>query len=265
MARKRLAVPLGTSILFLVHPAIAEEYPDNFALNAGVNAVYSTSTQVSVNSSGGVIGTSIDFERDLNGEEKITPGWLEGYYRFTPSHRIDFGWVRFTREGSKAIEREITFRDTTFAVGTSVDSEIEATFAKLGYTWSFHHSDDVELGLGLGAVISDYSFKLEGPLNQAEVSGGAPAPTIGFRLDYKISPRTHLKLKTDAVYFDPGGGFEGSLDNTTLAVEWRAVRNVVLGLGFDRLSVDASYDDGDLQGQVSDFYRSTRVYAGVRF
>ncbi len=116
----------------------------------------------------------------------------------------------------------------------------------------------------MGAAFVDYSVTLRGPLNEADASVDTAVPTLGFRVDYEIGPRTHLSLKSDALYFETGDEkLEGSFDNTTL--EWRAVRNVVLGLGLDRLAVDAAVDDGDWRGQVSDFYRSTRVYAGLRF
>ncbi len=266
MAWMKPALPLGAFMLFGTHPVAAQDYPDDFALNVGVSYVRDADTEVSARSPVGVIGTSIDFERDLDGEDRVSPTWWNGYYRFTPHHRVDFAWIRFNREGSRSLEREVTFQGTTFSANASVDSEIESTFSKLAYTWSFHHTDEVELGLTLGAAFVDYAVELQGPLNQADAGVDVTVPTLGFRVDYEIGPRMHLSLKSDALYFDTSDEeLEGSIDNTTLALEWRAVRNVVLGLGLDRLAVDAAVDDGDWRGRVSDFYRSTRVYAGLRF
>jgi len=256
---------VAAAAALLAEPAFAQQFPDKFAFNLSENYVYSSDTVFSARSSTGVIGTAIDFERDLDGEERFATPRITGYYRFTPHHRIDFGWVRFDREGSRAIDREVSFEDTTFSVGTGVESELDVEFIKLAYTYSFHHTDEVELGVTPGAIWADYSFKLRGPRNAASDSVSAPLPTLGFRLDYQISPRWHSLLGADVLYVDTGDDLKGSLDTTSLAVEWRVARNVVLGAGLERWAIDVSVDDGDLRGRVSDFYRSARLYAGVRF
>jgi hypothetical protein len=255
----------AAALLFLAQPALAQEFPDKFALDVGGNYVYSSDTQFSASRSTGIIGTAIDFERDLDGNERVGTPRVTGYYRFTPHHRVDFGWVRFDREGSRTIGRELSFEDTTFFLGTNVDSEIDAQFIKLAYTYSFHHTDKVELGVTPGAIWTDYSFKLRGPRNAVSDSVSAPLPTLGFRIDYQISPRWHTKLGTDILYVDIGDKLQGSLDTSSLALEWRVARNVVLGAGLERWAVDATVDDGDFRGRLSDFYRSARLYAGVRF
>ncbi len=141
MARTKPALPLGAFLLFGAHAVAAQDYPDDFSLNIGVNYVQDADTEVSARSSVGVIGTSIDFERDLGGEERVSPTWWNGYYRLTPHHRVDFAWIRFSREGSRSLGRELTFQGTTFPANASVNSQIESTFSKLAYTWSFHHTD----------------------------------------------------------------------------------------------------------------------------
>ena len=249
---------------FVSVQVMAQDYPDTFAINFGVGYVWDTDTQFSARSSSGVIGTSIDFERDLDGDDSITPFWVNGYYRFTPHHRIDFGWIRFERDGSKTLERDLTFEGTTYAINAEVESEIEATFPKLAYTWSFHHSDEVELGLTAGLVFPEYTFTLRGPQSRDEESVSSPVPILGFRVDYEITPRWHLNLKSDAVYLEADDELRGSIDNSSIAVEWRAIRNLVIGFGTERLAVDVDVDDGDYRGKVADFYRSVRLYAGLR-
>lgn len=259
-----LAAPLGSALL-LAQPASAQEFPDRFALNIGESYIFDTNTEFSARSSGGVIGTTIDFERDLNGEKQLGTPRIDGYFRFSPHHRLDYAWIRINRKGSKTLSRDITFFDDTFNLSATVNSEIDASFTKLAYTWSFHHTDDVELGLTAGGVWADYSIKLSGLVNQVEESVDGPLPTLGFRLDYEISPRWHAKLKTDALYFDLGDSLKGSFDTTSVALEFRMARNIALGLGSERQALDATVDDGDFRGTVADFYRSTRFYVGVRF
>lgn len=265
MTGMRLVAPLCATLLMFAQPASAQEYPDKFAVNIGGNYVWDSDTDFSARPSTGLVGTTINFERDLDGEERIAVPRIDGYYRFTPHHRIDFGWIRFDRDGSRTLSRDITFRDRTFSLATSLESEVDAAFSKVAYTWSFHHTPEVELGLTAGVVLTDYTVKLRGPRNEVEESISEPLPTLGFRLDYAITPRWHAKVKTDSLYVELNNDLRGSLDSNSVAVEWRMARNVALGLGVERLAIDATVDDGDFRGKLADFYRSGRLYVGVRF
>ena len=264
--RHPLAAPVTAGMAAALMPVVApaQPYPDRFAINVGTNEVYQSQTEFAARSSRGVVGTTIDFRRDLDGDETSSDAWLGGYYRFTPRHRIDFGWLGVDREGRRTIGRELDFGDRTFVADTTVRSEIESSFASLAYTWSFHHTDDVELGVTLGATLVEYSVALEGPNRREEEDVSGPLPTLGYRIDYAITPRWHLKAASDAFYFSDDE-YDGSFDSTTFALEWWAARNVTVGLGLERRSVDATIDGDDWRGGLSDFYRSVRLYAGVRF
>lgn len=264
MRSSLLAVPLGTALL-VAQPVSAQDFPDKFAINIGEDYLFDTDTDFSARSSSGLIGTSINFERDLGGDERLGTPRIDGYYRFNPNHRLDFSWIRIDRDGSELLSRDISFLDNTFTVATRLDSEVDASFTKLAYTWSFYHSEEVELGLTAGAVLTDYDIRISAQNEQVNESVKAPLPILGLRLDYQISPRWHVKLKNDSVYIDLGDQLKGSFETNSLALEWRVARNVALGLGSERMALDATVDDGDFRGRLANFYRSARLYVGIRF
>ena len=262
---KHLVAPLALFLIILVHPASAQEYPDTFAINIGNNSVWDSNSEISANSSSGLLGSTLNFKRDLNGDEQSNNFWLGAFYRFTPHHRIDFSWLRITREGDKVLSRTISFANREFTLDAKVNSEIDARFYKLAYTWSFYHSDIVELGLRGGIMWLDYYVKLQGLLNRkAEQNFNDPVPTMGVLLDYAINPRWHVKYLSDSIYFNVNDKFRGSLDDSIISLEWRATPKYLLGLGASRTTIDGEIE-GDYRGKVVDFYRSLRLYFGARF
>jgi hypothetical protein len=262
---KRLIISLAPLLFFLPFTTSAQEYPDKYGFNIGSNYVWDSNSEISANSSSGLLGTAINFHRDLDGDEQSSNFWLGGFYRFTPHHKIDISWFRINRKGDKVLSRTISFGNREFTLDANVNSEIDAQFLEMAYTWSFYHSETVEIGLRGGFMWLDYNMNLRGPLNRkTEQSFRDPVPTLGILLDYTINPRWHIKYLSDAIYFNVNDKFRGSLDNTKISLEWRATPNYLVGLGAARTSVDAEIN-GDYRGKVVDFYRSIRVYFGARF
>ena len=68
-------------------------FKDKIMLRLGSYIVDRSNTQFTVNTSGtggaGVIGTTIDYAKDLGGEDSATIPRLDAYYRFNDKHRID--------------------------------------------------------------------------------------------------------------------------------------------------------------------------------
>jgi len=75
-------------------------FPDRWMIRLGAYVVDGADTQVSVNSDVG-LGTSIDYERDLGGDDSDTIPRIDAYYRFNARHRIDFTAFNVTRKGEK--------------------------------------------------------------------------------------------------------------------------------------------------------------------
>lgn len=241
--------------------------PDRFALNLGSFFLYDSDTDFSARSGTGAIGTSINFERDLSGDDGTTVPRIFGYYRFNPHHRIDFGWYKVERDGSRSIDRELVFGDATFPVSAGVESTITTELTKLAYTWSFYHVDKVELGASVGANVTSYEFSLDTDnqvINQRR-STSAPLPVFGLRMDYTINPRWHLLFTMESFYIEVGDKYRGSLDDFQLGVEYQPFQHVLFGASANRLAVDAEIDDGDYRGSISDLYRGAQIYVGLRY
>ncbi|QSP94777.1 outer membrane beta-barrel protein [Marinobacter salinisoli] len=256
--------------------AVAEEndafpagdlFPDKIALHIGAFSVFDSATSLTANGVQTGLGTTIDFERDLDGDTKLTTPFFDAFYRFNDRHRIELGAFQLDRKGNQSITREITFRNRTFTASAEVTSRIENTFYKVAYAYSFYHLDKVELAISAGFNVLDYEAELRGSGERfAETaSTTAPMPIFGFRMDYSVTPRLTTRVRTDSFYFDFQDEIRGSLLELQIGAEYRLLDNLAIGGSLSRLAIDVEVNDDDLNGTVKDLYRGFRLYGALYF
>lgn len=244
-----------------------ESYPDKFKISLGAYIVEDTDTEVAINSDIGNIGTTINMERDLGTDDNLSVPRVDGYYRFNDKHRLDFSWFNIKRKGTKTTSIEIKVGDETFAATDVVASEVDTTFLKLAYGYSFYKSPKVELSLIAGLNLLDYSIVLDnkttGRVEKADVT--APLPVFGLIMDYTISPRWLVHYKVETFYIELDNEIRGSLLNAELGVEYRLFKNMGLGLGISRYALDAKVNTSSYSGSVTDLYRGLNLYVSAFF
>ncbi len=135
--RPILTLTLSAAILSLPVLAQAEQLPNRFTARVGVFNVRDADTTPRVGEAERILGTTINFKRDLGVSESDDAPRVDGYYRFTPRHRIDFAWFKVEREGTRTISIDIEFKDEIFLVGTQVDRFSKYETLKVAYIYSF--------------------------------------------------------------------------------------------------------------------------------
>lgn len=208
-------------------------------------------TTFRVDEAEGIRGTTINFKRDLGVSESDDAPRVDGYYRFTPRHRIDFAWFKVEREGTRTLSIDIDFEDETFTVGTQVDSFSKYETLKVAYIYSFHRDKKVEMGIGGGLHIEDIEAGLSADAvgKREDADTTAPAPVASFRLSYNFTPRWSIRWDFD-IFFLEEDDFDGSLTDNRLAVEHHTFKNVGFGAGFSRFVLDVETQKDDLIGTI---------------
>jgi hypothetical protein len=268
MTHRRL---LGVLALWIILPSIptaalgeevvAVPLPDKISLSVGGFLVDHVKTEIRVDVKGFPIGTSINLSNDLevDGSNKVVR--LDGYYRFNPRHRIDLNWYRFNRTGNTSIGKDIQLGKDLFTTGSDIDTNLKNNLIKLGYTYSFYHVEEVELGLSLGFHLFDLDINLRADSLNAEESGGAllPLPNLGFRVVYSISPRFQAS-GTSQFFFIQIGDYRGAMTDFLVALEYRALQNVGVGLGFNRFVLAVDAEDDEFRGSVETIFNGFHLY-----
>ena len=242
-------------------------FPDKWMIRAGAYIIDGSNTQVSLNSNIGGIGTVIDFQRDLGGEEGDTIPRIDAYYRFNPRHRLDFTAFSIDRKGERTITIDLEIEDEIFTIGETVKSDIKYTLYKFGYSYSFYHSPKVELSLSAGLNVTSYDLSFENDDgSKAEAAGvTVPLPVIGLRMGYAITPKWYVRYVSEAFFIDIEDTFRGGLINFELNTEYKLFNNFALGIGIARLGTNVDVDSDDWRGSFSDGYRGATVFGTLYF
>ena len=241
-------------------------FPDKWMFRLGAYVIDGADTQVSVNSDIG-IGTSIDYQRDLGGEDGDTIPRIDAFYRFNERHRLDFTVFSVDRQGERTLSLDLTIGDENFTASETVFSEISYDLYKLGYTYSFYHSPRVELGLSVGLNIMSYDMKFsdstDAKLETADV--GVPLPTFGLRMGYAITPKWSVTYLSEAFFIEIDDALKGSLLTYELSTEYKLFKHFALGIGLARIGLDVDVNDDNWRGSVSDGYRGYNVFGTLYF
>jgi hypothetical protein len=243
-------------------------FPDKFMFRAGAYFVDSSNTQFSVNSTGPLgIGSSIDYQKDLGGDQRDTIPRIDAYYRFNEYHRIDFTAFSLSRLGRRELTEQITIGDEVFTINEVLNSDIEYTLYKLAYGYSFYHSQKVELGFIAGLHVTTYDLKFSDDNGGKSESAGvtAPLPVFGLRMNYAINPKWSALFMVEAFAIDYEDTFSGRLTNFELSTEYRLFEHFALGVGVASLGMDVEVRDDDWRGSVSDRYAGFVAFGTLYF
>lgn len=241
-------------------------FPDKWTIRAGAYIIDKADTTVVLLNDIG-IGGGINFSDTLGGEDSDTVPRLDVLYRFNKKHAIDFSVFSIDRQGSTTLTVDLDIGNETFFASETLNSDIKYTLYRIGYNYSFYHSDKVELRLTAGLNITDYELKFEvvngGRLEKADIS--VPLPLFGLRMGYAITPKWYVNYVAETFFIEIEDEFKGNLFSYELNTEYRLFKHFSIGAGLARLGIDADIDDDDWKGSVTDSYRGFTAFGKFYF
>ena len=224
MCKKQLSL-----IIFFIGTTLYAEVNDKFKISLGIMFMTSFETEMQLVPDSIPIGVRINTEDQLDMESETNVFRLDGYYRFTDTHSIDFSYFSVKSEGHKTINRAIEWNNETIDTGASVNSYYNMDVYKVNYGYSFYHNKKVELALTAGLHITtvDLGLSAKGTINgvvnqvsDSRASGTLPLPVVGFKGEYTIiDKRLFVNYKTE--YFFIGfDEYKGALLTSVLNFEY---------------------------------------------
>ena len=266
---------LVVSLLVMTSPVRAEEpLPDKFRFAIGAYALARFDSSISLTEPNLGAGISISPQDTLGLDIENQVLRIDGYYRFKPKHALTYSWYSISTEGNKNIFEPFDWVDpdgNTITIGPGqVSSSLDYDIFKVGYLWSFHHTDKVEMGVGAGLHITRLGLGLNASVTNPPTSGieqvdtTVPLPVISFVLKYNINPKWHWYLKTEAfaLKFDK---WAGSYRDTTLAIEYRGWKNVALGAGLSANALEIEEDDPGYELRFDNTISGGLLYVATYF
>jgi len=205
------------------------------------------------------IATRIDPESDLDlSDRKVLPaidaGVRVGHFV------IGAEFYALDRSAQQSVSRTITFDDATYPVGAAVNSTLDTSIYRLTIGYDLVRQPDLELGLALGAHITKFKLELSG---QGTVAGAAvrstearrrsvlaPLPTIGAYGAVELAPRLMLAGRVDWLGLTVEG-YHGRLWNMQAELDYRAFKNVGLGVMYRYVDYRLGVDKDQWTGRVA--------------
>lgn len=231
-----------------------ERQEDRYRIEAGGYFLVRYDNTFSLTDAGSGLGIALNPEDTLGVDTEQRVARVHARYRFNPAHMLTLGWYRISNSGSRSIETEIDWVDEegnpiVIPIGAEVNTSLKFDIYKLGYLWSFHHTDKVELSAGAGLHITTLAVGLEAEttstgIDARSVSTTVPLPVLSFGVRYKVTPRLSWQLKSEffAMRFDD---WAGGYTDTQLGLEYMIWENVGLGLaiGGNALRIEEEPDE----------------------
>jgi hypothetical protein len=213
------------------------------------------------------LGVGYSFSRDFDTDDSVTVPRIDMYYRFNERHRIEFSTFSTEREGEKDLSIEVEIGDQIFTKGEVLNSSISYDLYRLGYSYSFYHSDTVELGISAGLNVTKYDFEFSNQdgSEREDADATAPLPMFGLRMGYAINSSWSIHYLMETFFIEIEETYKGTFFNNEVTVQYRFLDNFLVGLGIARVGVDLEVDENDWKGQVTDNYDGYLLSAGYYF
>ncbi len=273
MSRRWLGVLMGG---LLALQAVAGETGDpRWELALGGYLLADFDSALSLEDSAAGAGIAISPTRTLGMAFENTVLRFDGLRRLGGPHSLVFSWYSIRSDGYKAIQEAFSWEDEdgnsiVIPVGAQVSSRLKYDIVKLGYRWSFYHSDKVELAVGAGLHVTRFSMALDAsttiPASRSarDVSTTVPLPVVAFTLAYQVDPRWSWSL--DNQWFAMRvGEYSGNYTDVTLRVEYQAWKRVGIGLGIGSNNLAIGRENADYRFTFRNRIAGGLMYLTTRF
>jgi hypothetical protein len=245
-----------------------EQLPDRFMLRLGGYHAQNADTIMRLDANNLPVGTYIDFHETLGGDRSATVFRVDGLYRFNDKHGLGFSWYSLKFTGSRVLSQDINWGGQTIPVNSKVDSEIRFDVYKLNYQYSVYHNDKVELGASFGFhIMKTFAGITASGISQSQNNEAitAPLPEFGLFANYNFTPRFSGYYNYQWFFINYQDKVRGGLQDFLFGLEYRVLRNVALGLAYNRfsLSIEAKGDTTTLNLDTN--WNGGMLYGAVYF
>ena len=217
---------------------------ETFSLSAGGYHVFRADTTVSLVSRNAGAGAVIRPADTLGLDLENTVLKVNGRYRFSPSSQVVVSWFKVDSEAKRNLQSDVDWvapngDEITLSQGSRVASSMDYEISKASYFYSFYHNEKVELMAGGGLHVSRFAIDIDvlatpgGGASSQQTENAAttiPLPTLGFGLNYRVTPRLHWYLRGEGFYLE-FDDWKGLFTDLEVGAEYRLWKGLSVGAG----------------------------------
>ncbi|HEX9982081.1 MAG TPA: hypothetical protein VGF69_02350 [Thermoanaerobaculia bacterium] len=228
-------------------------------------------TNVRVDESESLEGTSVNLERDLGLEQSRNMQRFTVQWRPFNRHELAASYFNASRTGFEEIDREITFRDTTYPVRAVVSSEFDLDYRDATYTLWVRKAERDGLGLMLGVAALAVDASLEATAEGESVAlseraeTDVPVAVIGAQGRWALTNRIFLEAQAGVLPEVTLDEITGSALTGNARLEWRFLRNVGIGAAYNYFHIEGTVAGEDFDGELDMTIDGAEVYLRLAF
>jgi len=216
------------------------------------------STQARIDGRGGNFGTRLDFEDDLEIDERKSTFLAHATWRFHECHMLELSYFKLTRSGATRAESEIRFGDVVIPIGADVSSSFTTEVTRLGYSYRLLSGSKWDAAFSAGIHVTRLRARLNSlefdnagrPISNREIASvTAPLPVLGFSAARRFDEKWTVGIRSQFFFLEVDD-IEGSISHAAAYVGHRTFENVGFGLGYDWFDVDVDTSDRFWRGAV---------------
>jgi hypothetical protein len=242
------------------HPALSER----FMIEVG--GFYSRSnTTAALGPSTGGTGVAINFEDTLGLDERNLTGIGGFLWRISERWRLEAEYFKLNRDATRVLATDVTWGDTTFTAGSTVNSTYDFSDIRVGVGYSFFKRRDKELGVGFGLHVAKIDTKLQATgvgVESEDVT--APLPVLNLYGMFALTNTWAVRMRIDWLSLSYGD-YSGDVRNTAIDVLYQPTRHLGFGFGMRGLVLDIEIDKPDWQGKARTTFTGPTVFMTVSF
>ena len=236
----------------------------DFNFRVGFYKITAT-TEIRLDALGGLIGTSIDLEDDLDLPEDKSASYLSFSWRMSGRHFLEMEQFTFKRSGAATLTGEIEFGDNVFEFGALVNSYFDTRVTRISYAYVIHDSNKFALGLSAGLHITKLNTGIRdiaSPFSNQDVAFAAvtaPLPVIGMTAGWRISEKLFMygRVQIFRLSIDD---YAGKLDHASVKLEYDAFKHVGVGVGYDLFDLNLDIDRRLWNGNINFRFHGPILY-----
>jgi len=244
----------------------ASPITDHFYIRAAYYAPkYNTTFRVDpTNAPPGTTGTPVNAQNELGLPHRENTGRVDFMFRLRERNKVRVDYFETDQNGSQVLANDVVFGNQTFPAGELAQTTFNLRQFDITYTYSFIRNSHFELGTGLAAYFLQIDLIGQVPalgLRQ-EVTAATPFPALPLDLTWRLSSRwaataqaAYLKVNTHDL--------SGSYRDSHAEIQYRWVKNFVVGAGYASIRSDLTHRNGSFPGVVNMSIKGPQVF--VRF
>lgn len=247
---------------------------DRIFVSFGGLSTQDMQSQLRIDPKGVGIGTIVDLEDDFDLPKSVSVLRLDGYFRLSKAHRIEWTYFDLERGGSATlVDRDVQIGDVVFPIQYRVASDWKFSVIKASYSYSFINTAKYEFYLGGGLNIRNISFDFTGvgsvlgttDTRVFDDNGKLPLPTLTVGMQYNVSDKLSIRFRTESFFIEINDT-SGRWQDTYALVDYRIGDRVGIGGGVNVFNIDLEGGLRDnYRAQTESSYTAFLLYVSARF